>query len=151
MPVITHDILIEGIRRDNVLEWLSDPAHHDRILQGAFQSVQSKGDRQWEMRLQAGPQSRIVGYEFLSVDDSHGGRRIRCSTSGRRTGGSLNYSLRTVKPSTNTMVTLHSDYNPGRLLGAMLDMAVMRNALSEAWQAVLGNLQREIQADLQQD
>ena len=45
MSVITTDTLIEGIRRDDVLAWLSNPDSHDKFLQGAFDDVKRTGER----------------------------------------------------------------------------------------------------------
>jgi len=147
VPVITNDILIEGIRRDPIMEWLGSSANQARILASAFDQVMQTGDSSWELSFTAGPLSRSMGYELLGADDAHGGRRVRCKTTGRRTAGSLTFSLRSVKPGGNTMVTLHHDYKAGRLLGPMLDMAISREALQQSWQRVLENLRREISAD----
>jgi len=147
MAVITRDALIEGIRREAVFEWLSDPEHHNRFLQGAFDATDRVGDRRWDLTMKITPKTRVVGYEFLEADGSHGGRRVLCQTTGKRTAGKLHYSLRTVKPSSNTMVTLHADYEPGGLLGRALDMAGLREALESRYQKVLDNLVREILSD----
>jgi carbon monoxide dehydrogenase subunit G len=147
MPVITTDVLIEGIRRDDVFTWLSDPDNHDRFLAGAFDEVAREGDRSWALTLNIPPRSRRIGYEVLEPDDSHGGRRVLCRTTGKRTAGRLNYSLRTMKPSSNTLVTLHADYESGGLLGSALDMAIIRKSLESRYQTVLDNLAREILKD----
>lgn len=146
MPVITTDVLIEGVRRDDVFQWLSDPDNHDRFLDGSFDSVSRDSDRSWSLTVKLPPKNRVIGYEFLEPDDSHGGRRIRCRTTGKRTAGKLTYSLRTTKGASNTMVTLHADYSPGGLLGAALDVAVLRKTLEERYQGVLDNLARTIQS-----
>jgi len=144
MPVITTDVLIEGVRRDEVFQWLSDPENHDRFLAGTFDEVSREGDRAWSLTLKMPPKARTIGYEFLEPDDSHGGRRILCRTTGKRTGGKLNYSLRTMKPSSNTLVTLHADYSPGSLLGAVLDVTILRKTLEDRYQGVLDNMARVI-------
>ena len=36
MAVLTTDLLIQGVRRDAVFDWLGDPANHGRILRGTF-------------------------------------------------------------------------------------------------------------------
>ncbi len=148
MPVLTSDILIEGIRRDPIMAWLGEARNQARILEAAFDRVLQTGECTWEVSFTAGPLPRSMGYELLGADDAHGGRRVRCQTSGRRTAGDLTFSLRSVKPAGNTMVTLHHDYQAGRLLGPMLDMAIAREALQASWQRVLENLQREIATDL---
>ena len=147
MAVITRDALIEGIRRDAVFEWLSDPEHHDRFLQDAFEATTRKGEKQWARTMKVSPKTRVVGYELLKADGSHGGRRVLCKTTGKRTTGKLHYSLRTVKPSSNTMVTLHADYEPGGLLGRALDMAGLRESLESRYQKLLDNMVREILKD----
>jgi len=146
MPVITTDVLIEGVKRDEVFQWLSDPENHDRFLAGTFDEVSRDGDRSWSLTLKMPPRSRVIGYEFLEPDDSHGGRRVLCRTTGKRTAGKLNYSLRTMKPSSNTLVTLHADYSPGGFLGAALDVAVLRKTLEDRYQGVLDNMARVIAA-----
>lgn len=147
MPVITNDILIEGVRRDEVFQWLSDPDNHDRFLSGAFDAVERTGDRAWTVTLKIAPKARVIGYEFLEPDDSHGGRRVLCRTTGKRTAGKLNYSLRTMKPSSNTLVTLHADYSPGGLLGTAFDVALLRKTLEARYQVLLKNLARAVQED----
>jgi hypothetical protein len=150
VPVLTSDILIQGIRRDPVMEWLGEATNQARILEAAFDRVQQTGEGTWEVSFTAGPLPRSMGYELLGTDDAHGGRRVRCQTTGKRTAGALTFSLRSVKPGGNTMVTLHHDYKAGRFLGPMLDMAVAREALQASWQRVLENLQREIGTDLRE-
>ena len=145
MPVITKDILIEGIRRDDVFQWLADPDNHDRFLGGAFDAAAREGERRWTLTLKIAPKDRQIGYELIGPDDSHGGRRILCRTTGKRTGGKLHYSLRTVRqPPSSTMVTLHADYSPGGLLGAALDVALLRKTLEARYQILLENLARAI-------
>ena len=148
MPVITTDALIEGIRRDDVMEWLSQPEVHGRFLEAGFDRVETKGKGNYSLTLKMGPRSIEVGYQFDRMDDSHGGRRVLCTTTGKRTAGKLHYSLRTMKPAKNTMVTLHQDYKAGRLLGPLLDAAGTRKALEDAWAAALAGLVAAIQADL---
>ena len=144
MPVITRDVLIEGYRRDDVFAWLSDPEHHDRFLSGGFDGCKRTGDRTWELTLRTPPRNRVLGYKFIAPDDSHGGRRILCQTTGKRTQGRLNFSLRTQKPSTNTLVTLHSDYATSGLLGGVVNRTLLGSALEAGWSTVLENLAREI-------
>jgi len=144
MAVITTDILLEGVRRDDVFEWLADPAHHEALLQGAFEAVQKVDERSYELKLRSKPVSRPLRYTVERRDDSHGGRRILCRTEGKRIGGSLHYSLRTMKPSTNTLLTVHLDYEPGRLLGKLLDQATLRKDIAAALQAICDNAGRVI-------
>ncbi len=148
MPVITTDALIEGIRRDDVLAWLSNPETHGRLLEKGFRQVESRGGGEYSLTLRMGPRSVKLGYRFERVDDSHGGRRVLCNTTGKRTEGKLHYSLRTMKPAKNTLVTLHQDYKAGRLIGPLLDAAGTRKALEDAWSQVLDGLVEAIQADL---
>lgn len=144
MAVLTTDVLIEGIRRDAVFAWLSDPAHHEALLQGAFDDVRRVDDRTYEMKLRSRPIARPMRYVFDRPDDSHGGRRILCRTEGRRVNGALHYSLRTMKPSTNTLLTVHLDYEPGRVIGALLDLAALRQDLDTALRTICDNAQRVI-------
>ena len=145
MAVITTDILLEGFRRDAVFDWLGDPANHPRLLNGAFDKVVDKGDGTYEVHFKA-TKARVMGYRFESKDSSHSGRRILIETTGKRTAGKMHYSLRTMKPSTNTMVTLHMDYAPGTVLGQLLDSAGLRTALEGKLEAILASLAREIRA-----
>ena len=148
MPVITTDALIEGIRRDDVLEWLGKPENHQAFLERGFSKVEYKGNGHYQLGLRVGPRLLQLGYQFDRVDDSHGGRRVLCNTTGKRTQGVLNYSLRTSKPSRNTMITLRKDYKAGRLLGPLLDAAGIGKALEAAWQASLSGLVEVIQSDI---
>ena len=56
----------------------------------------------------------------------------------------MNYSLKTMRPSTNTLVTVHMDYEPGGMLGAIVDSAGLRDGLQKAFTKVLENLQRQL-------
>lgn len=144
MAVLTTDILIEGIRRDAVFEWLSDPAHHEALLQGAFDDVRKVDGDSYDMKLRTKPVPRPLRYVVERPDDSHGGRRVLCRTEGKRVSGSLHYSLRTMKPSTNTLLTVHFDYDPGRVLGALLDTATLRADIDKALRAICDNAKRAI-------
>lgn len=147
MAVITVDILVENTKRNDVLAWLGEADHHDRILQGAWDKVERKSERQWDLGFRAGPKSRTMGYSFDQLDDSHGGRRCLCTTTGKRTGGKLHYSLRTPRASRNTLVTLHMDYEPGGLLGRALNAAGLEEALTQGLNAMLENMRRGIYED----
>lgn len=120
MSVITLDILIEGIRRDDVLVWLADFENHVSILQNAFPETQKSGDSSLLLPFNAGYKKRTLEYLFQGKDDSHGGRRVLIQTKGKRMTGSLHYSLRTMKPSSNTLITLHMDYDSGSIIGMIL-------------------------------
>ncbi|MEC8276438.1 MAG: SRPBCC family protein [Myxococcota bacterium] len=140
MAVITTDILIEGLRRDDVFAWLSDFENHKTILEDAFTQVEPTSNNELLLHYNGGFKQRSMTYSFIGPDDSHGGRRIRIKTGGKRTQGTLSYSLRTMKPSTNTLVTLHMDYEPGPMLGALLDQNGIRRALENAYRTALSNI-----------
>jgi len=140
VAVITRDILITGIRRDDVFAWLSDPDHHVPLLEGAFGGCRRNSEKDWELDIAVPGRPRVMGYRFISADESHGGRRIIVETSGKRLAGKLHYSLRTMKPSTNTLVTLHMDYSPGGALGSVINAAGLRSALENGMTSMLENL-----------
>ncbi len=144
MAVTTADILLEGIRRDNVFEWLSEPANHDVLVEGAFDKVDRKGPGSYELTVSGPFKKRVMGYDFDHADDTHGGRRVHVTTSGKRTVGVLHYSLRTMKPSTNSLVTVHMDYDPGSMLGQVIDSQGLNGALEGCLKKILENLSREI-------
>jgi len=144
VSMITTDILLEGIRRDDAFAWLSDPIHIGRILEGAFASCTDRGSGTWEVRVNTPPRPRAMGIVFKAPDSSHGGRRILLETTGKRTRGTLNLSLRTMKPSSNTLVTIRLDYQPGGLLGAVIDGAGLQAELEACFNKVLENLDREV-------
>jgi carbon monoxide dehydrogenase subunit G len=145
MAVITTDVLIEGIRRDDVLEWLSNRDNHRRILAGTFDGMTEKGPGEFELTVKTAPFPRTLTYKFDHVDNEHGGRRVHVATSGRRLDGKIHYSLRTMKPALNTLVTLHADFDTGGPLGSIVEAAGLRKKLEEGYRKVLENLQREIQ------
>lgn len=149
MAVLTTDILLSGVRRDAAFDWLGEPNNHRHILVGAFDDVVENGPGDFRLAFRApAARKRTMGYTFTLKDDSHGGRRVLVDTSGKRTKGHLHYSLRTMKPSTNTLVTLHLDYEPGGVLGAIIDATALRQALEERMAAMLENLQQAIMQDL---
>jgi len=148
MSIINCDILIEGIRRDAAFEWLADPANHMRFVEGSFDNVEKKGTADFDLTFSAPPKTRVLGYRFDRPDDSHGGRRVLIKTTGKRTTGTLNFSLRTMKPSRNTLVTLTMDYNPGSLIGGFLDRAGIAEALEKHFKTMLEQLKVEINKDL---
>jgi hypothetical protein len=146
MAIITTDLLLTGVRRDDVFEWLGDPAHHDAILNGAFDSVSGSGGV-YELGLSTLGRKRTMGYKFQSKDDSHGGRRVIIQTTGKRTEGRLNFSLRTMKGSTNTLVTIRMDYSPGGPLGGLVNSSGLAAALESGLQRMLQNLEAAVPRD----
>lgn len=144
MAVLTTDVMLEGVRRDAVFDWLGQPANHEVLLQGAFDDVRRVDERSYEMKLRSKPAPRPMTYVVERKDDSHGGRRVLCRTEGKRVGGSLHYSLRTMKPSTNTLLTVHIDYEPGRVLGAVLDQATLRKDLQAALDRICENADKAV-------
>ncbi len=148
MPVVTTDALVEGVKREAVLEWLSEPQNHGRALAASFTSFSPDGDKSWRMELSGSPRPVKIHYIFDRPDTSHSGRRVLCKIEGKRVEGSLTWSLRTEKPSTNTRITVHHDYKAGRFLGPLLDAAGTGKALEQAWQGVAKNAAAEIMRDL---
>lgn len=146
MAVITTDVVIEDMKRETVLEWLGNPENHAKLLEGAFAKVTQEGSGKFKLVLSTPIKQRDISYTFLRVDEEHGGRRVHISLEGSRVGGTLHYSLRTMKPSTNTLVTLHIDYNTGGTLGTLIDHAGLRRAYEDAWKKVLQNLHKALKA-----
>ncbi len=144
MAVLTTDILIEGHRRDDVLTWLSEPRNHAKLLAGTFDGVEESGPDTWTVVLKVPPLPRRMTYRFERVDSDHGGRRVHVVTSGKRVEGRIHYSLRTTKPSTNTLVTLHADFDTGGPLGMVVERLGLREKLETGFRAILANLQREL-------
>ena len=142
MAIVTTDILIEGKRRDDVFEWLGDPANHAVFLDGAFDGFAENAPGDFTLQVTAAGKTRALGYRFDRSDDSHGGRRVLVETTGKRFRGQLHYSLRTMKPSRNTLVTLHMDYDPGGGLGFLLDRAGLNEHLEACAKRALENLGR---------
>lgn len=144
MAVLTTDLLIEGVRRDAVYAWLSEPSHHARILPGAFDGFSEQSEGTYVLTVKAGPRSRALVWCFDRADDSHGGRRVYVRTEGKRFRGTMSFSLRTMKPSTNTLATLHYDFSPGGLLGGVAMAAGLEDALTAGMRTILQNLVREL-------
>jgi len=144
VAVLTTDLLIEGIRRDAVFSWLGEAWSHGPILEGAFDACRKLGPDSWEVDIKAGPRTRTLTWQFDRTDDSHGGRRIYVRTTGKRFRGTMSFSLRTMKPSTNTLVTLHYDFDPGGILGGVALAAGLEDALTAGMRKVLTNLEREL-------
>jgi hypothetical protein len=144
MPVITMDETVQGMRRNDVLTWLGEPSNHTALLEAGFDEVTVTGPGEWRISLRMGMRAIAIDLRFLEVDDRHGGRRVRFSMEGRRTRGKLTWSLRTSKPSTNTLVTLHVDYRSGRVLGPLLDATQTRGALEAALHRTLVEVTRRL-------
>jgi hypothetical protein len=149
MSVITTDIVIEKKSREEVLAWLGVPENHEKMLTGAFDTVKPTGQPagqpgSFDLTLSTPLKKRTLQYRFLRVDEEHGGRRVHVAIEGRRVGGTLHYSLRTMKPTTNTLVTLHIDYDTQGLIGTILDHAGLRRVYEAAWKKVLENLKSAI-------
>jgi hypothetical protein len=144
VAVCTSDILLTGIRRDTVFQWLSDAANHRALVDGAFEGVTELSPGNFDLAVKLHGRSRPLEYRFDRPDDSHGGRRVLVKTGGKRFRGKLHYSLRTMKPSTNTLVTVHVDYDPGSWMGAFLNAAGLNEALESCLKATLENLSRVI-------
>lgn len=145
MPVITRDITLRGKRREEVFAWLSERDHHRALLEGAFEEVVSVASGTYDMRLHvSGSLTHRMIYEFVRLDQEHGGRRVCVRTTGRRARGELRYGLREARPATDTLVTLHFDYAPGRALGILVDRLMLRAALEAAFDRVLQNLASQL-------
>lgn len=147
MSVITTDLLVEAVRRDEVLAWLAKPENHGRALDGAFDGLVTKGPGVWALTLRVPPLAREMSYTFEHVDEEHGGRRVHVKLGGRRTTGTLHYSLRTMKPAANTLVTIHVDLESGGLLGQVVEMAGLRKKIEVGLGKVLANVKRMVEAE----
>ena len=146
MPVLTADTTIPGVRRESVFQWLSRPDNHRRFLEAAFSAVTEKAPGALELGVPLHFREHRFRYTFTGTDDTHGGRRILVRTDSRRVRGNLRYSLRTEKPSTHTLVTLHLDYDPG-WVGYALDRIILRTRLERLFHDALENLSRLVQAE----
>ena len=146
MSVYTTDVLIEGVRRDDVLAWLSEPANHRTIVEGAFDGCTERGPGQLLLDVKSPPRARTIQYTFERVDDEHGGRRIHVKLQGRHVNGQLHYSLRTQKPSTNTLVTVHADLFGNGYLLAAAEALGLRPRLERAFKQCADNIQRAVLA-----
>ena len=145
MPVLTCDILIEGIQRDALFEKLCSVQTHIAVLKRSNVFSKEIATDQLELTLSCRFKNRRIGYIIEKRDDEHGGRRIRIKTTGKRSGGLLSYSLRTMKPSRNTLVTLTWDYNSGGVLGGAIDVLSLRESYTQFLKEVLTSLTKEIQ------
>ena len=104
MPVITTDILLKQIKRDEVYDWLCDFSNHRQFLYTSFSiiSTEPSDAEKLTISFKGGFKNRQMEYELIERDDNHGGRRIKIRVTGKRTTGTVKYSLRTMKPSSNT-------------------------------------------------
>ena len=128
MPVMTKDILLEDVRRDDLFEWLGNIENHISFLKGAAKEVQNKSSTELSITIASKFKSREMGYILKKKDDEHGGRRVRIETTGKRSSGLLSYSLRTMKPSRNTMLTITWDYKSGSILGVALEQLSLHDS-----------------------
>ena len=139
MPVITTDILLQKVKRDDAYEWLCDFKNHRQFLYTTF-SIVSDNDISKEMlqiSFEGGlKKNRQMGYSLIERDDKHGGRRIKINVSGKRTSGIVKYSLRTMKPSSNTMLTIHMDYESKGVFDWLINTISLKQDLEEHWKRV---------------
>ena len=121
MTVLTRDVLVNGLRRDDVFQWMANFNVHPEFLRTGFPELKVIDDHTVALPFNGGWKRRELVYRFIEADDRHAGRRIQIATEGKRLEGHLHFSLRTMKPSTDTMITLHMDYDPGSILGKVLE------------------------------
>ena len=148
MTVLTRDILVEKLRRDVVFEWLANFSVHADFLKAGFPNLEILNQDTLSLPFSGGWKSRTLTYRFIKADDNFAGRRIQIETDGKRLNGHLHYSLRTMKPSTDTLVTLHMDYDPGSILGKVLEQDINTN-LSKAFVQSLNALKTNCERDMQ--
>ena len=147
MTVLTRDILVEGLRRDVVFEWLANFNVHADFLRAGFPNLELLNQDTLSLPFSGGWKDRVLTYRFLEADDKFAGRRIQIETDGKRLKGHLHFSLRTMKPSTDTLVTLHMDYDPGSMLGKVLEQD-LNNSLANAFVKSLGALKTNCERDM---
>ena len=140
MPVMTKDILLEDVRRDDLFEWLGNMENHLSFLKSATKDVQQQSSTELTLTIASKFKSRQVGYILKKKDDEHGGRRVRIETTGKRSNGLLSYSLRTMKPSRNTMLTITWDYKSGSILGLVLEQLSLQESYEEFLKAILQHI-----------
>ena len=144
MPVITTDTLLKGVRREEAFVWMSDFSNHINFLSRAFSVQPTSKPEMLNLELSTKLKKRTLGYELLARDNSHGGRRIKIKLSGKRTSGNLNYSLRTMKPSSNTLLTIHLDYSAGNALGVLIAELSLNHALEKSFKQVAEDISSQI-------
>ena len=140
MPVMTKDILLEDVRRDDLFEWLGNIENHLLFLKDASKNAEQKSPSEITLSIATKFKTRQVGYILKKKDDEHGGRRIRIETTGKRSTGLLSYSLRTMKPSRNTMLTITWDYKSGSLLGMALEQLSLQESYTTFLMTILNNI-----------
>ena len=140
MPVMTKDILLEDVRRDDLFEWLGNMENHISFLKSATRGLEQQSPTELTLTISSKFKSRKVGYILKKKDDEHGGRRIRIETTGKRSSGLLSYSLRTMKPSRNTMLTITWDYKSGSLLGMALEQLSLQESYENFLMTILNNI-----------
>ncbi len=146
MSVYTNDVLIEGVRRDDVLAWLSEPRNHRAIVDSAWDGLRETGTGCFELDVKSRPRPRVLSYVFDRLDEEHGGRRIHVALSGRHINGKLHYSLRTMKPSTNTLVTLHVDLDGNGYLLLAAEALGLRERLDAGFRKMTENIKAQVLA-----
>ena len=147
MPVLTCDILLEGMQRDVLFERLCLVSTHISFFKKSKVFIKENATDHLELEMPCRFKRRRVGYVIDKRDDDHGGRRISIKTTGKRSAGLLSYSLRTMKPSRNTLITLTWDYNPGGVLGNLIDAASLRESYTLFLKDTLASLVREIKGE----
>ena len=140
MPVMTKDILLEDVRRDDLFEWLGNIENHQVFLKSATKGIEQQSNTELTLTISSKFKSRQVGYILKKKDDEHGGRRIRIETTGKRSTGILSYSLRTMKPSRNTMLTITWDYKSGSILGMVLEQLSLQESYETFLLTILQNI-----------
>ena len=138
MPVITTDVLLEQVKRDDAYEWLCDFECHRQFLYATFSIVSDNEISKDKLTLSydGGFKNRQMEYVLSERDENHGGRRIKIALSGKRTTGYVKYSLRTLKPSSNTMLTIHMDYQSTGVVGWLINKIALQQDLEEHWKRV---------------
>ena len=147
MPVITTDILLQQVKRDDAYEWLSDFHNHRQFLYTTFSIVSDSelSNETLQISFEGGlKKNRPMSYSLIERDDNHGGRRIKVKVTGKRTTGIVKYSLRTMKPSSNTMLTIHMDYESNGLVDWLLNKIALQQDLEEHWKRVASEIARMI-------
>lgn len=147
MTVLTRDILVQGLRRDDVFDWLANFAVHIDFMRTGFPKITQVDDSTLSLPFTGGWKERTLMYRFIEADDNFAGRRIQIATDGKRLKGHLHFSLRTMKPSTDTMVTLHMDYDSGSILGKVLEQDIKDNLASsfvQSLEALKQNCERDL-------
>jgi hypothetical protein len=144
MSVYTTDVLIEGVRRDDALAWLAEARNHRAILEGAFDGLRETGTGCYDLDIKSPPRPRVLSYTFDRVDEEHGGRRVHIALDGRRLKGKLHYSLRTMKPSTNTLITVHADFGGNGYLLMAAEALGLKPRLDAALKSMTDNLLKEL-------